>query len=63
MISEFFEFDVLPLPFSLILPGMNTPLELSYKQLAVVPFTLGILVLLYYYLWWKPRKKVVTETM
>jgi hypothetical protein len=37
MISEFFEFDALPI-------GIFT-----YKQLAVIPFGLGITILAYYY--------------
>lgn len=63
MLSEFFEFDSHRLPFRLPLPGNGLPVELSYKHLAVIPFTLGILVLLYYYAWWKPRNKLITETM
>lgn len=53
MISEFFVFDSEPLRFY----------DYSYKELTFVPFSLGILVLAYYYLLWKPRHKAVVETM
>lgn len=46
MISEFFQFD------HLVVWG-----AVEYKHLALVPFTAGILVLAYYYLYWKPRNK------
>jgi hypothetical protein len=52
MVSEFFVFD------SNAFYG-----DISYKYLAVIPFTLGILVLAYYYLWWKPFHKGSEETM
>jgi len=53
MISEFFVFDSRPLYFY----------DYSFKDLTFIPFCLGILVLAYYYLWWKPRNKAVIETM
>jgi len=52
MISEFLHFDTDPL-FG----------EYTYKHLAIIPFVMGILVLGYYYLWWKPRHKDLVETM
>ncbi|MEJ7627090.1 MAG: hypothetical protein WKF35_09515 [Ferruginibacter sp.] len=53
MVSEFFVFDSYPLNFY----------DYSFKDLSFVPFSLGILVLAFYYLWWKPRNKAVIETM
>ncbi len=44
MISEFLHFDVKPLF------GIYT-----YKHLAIIPFVLGILILAYYYMYYKPR--------
>jgi hypothetical protein len=52
MISEFFEFDTVPL--------IN---GLTYKHLALVPFGLGIIVLIFYYLYWKPRHPNELETL
>lgn len=52
MISEFLGFD------DKILVGSFT-----YKQLALVPFTLGILILAFYYLIWRPKHKEENETM
>lgn len=52
MISEFFHFD------ALIVIG-----SITYKHLAVVPFVLGILILAFYYLYWKPNNKTEHETM
>lgn len=52
MISEFFLFDTNPL-FG----------EYIFKHLSVIPFVVGILILGYYYLWWKPRNKGAGETM
>lgn len=52
MISEFLGFDTQPLF------GAYT-----YKHLAIIPFALGVLVLGYYYAWWRPRHKDVIETM
>jgi hypothetical protein len=28
--------------------------SITYKHLAIIPFSLGILILIYYYLYWKP---------
>ena len=52
MISEFLHFDALPVYG-----------DITYKHLAIIPFATGILVLGYYYVWWKPRHKGVEETM
>ncbi len=52
MVSEFLHFD------TKVLFGVYT-----YKHLAIIPFALGILILAYYYLWWKPRHPLALETM
>jgi hypothetical protein len=52
MISEFAGFD------SKIL--FNT---YTYKHLALIPFSIGILMLAYYYIIWKPKHKDQPETM
>lgn len=52
MISEFFGFD------SHIVYG-----NITYKHLAVIPFGIGLLILAYYYLWFKPKYKELAETM
>jgi len=52
MIAEFFHFDEKPV----IGP-------IHFKQLALVPFLLGIFILAYYYMWWKPRNKTDMDTM
>ena len=52
MISEFFHFD------TMIVYG-----NITYKYLAIIPFSIGILLLAYYYLVWKPTHKNVVETM
>jgi hypothetical protein len=46
MVCEFFKFE----DWVAVAP-------LSYRQMAALPFTIGILILAYYYLWWKPRHK------
>lgn len=43
MVSEFLHFD------SLVVWG-----DYSFKHLAIIPFTIGLLILAYYYLIWKP---------
>lgn len=53
MISEFFVFDSRALNFY----------DYSFKDLSFIPFALGILVIAFYYLWWKPRHREVAETM
>ena len=52
MISEFFHFDALPV-FG----------DFTYKHLAMIPFLAGILLLLYYYVFWKPKHPSAVETM
>ena len=52
MISEFLHFDTKPLWG-----------ELTFKHLALVPFLTGILLLAFYYLFWKPGHKNELETM
>jgi hypothetical protein len=52
MLSEFFGFD------THILFGSYT-----MKHLAIIPFTIGLMILGYYYLYWKPRHKGELETM
>lgn len=52
MISEFFHFDEKILIFGL-----------TGKHSAMIPFCLGVTMLAYYYLWWKPRHSDVEETM
>ncbi|WP_246022532.1 hypothetical protein [Filimonas effusa] len=52
MISEFLHFD------DHIVFGTFT-----YKHMAMIPFCLGILILAYYYLYWKPKNKNEIETL
>jgi hypothetical protein len=52
MISEFFHFDT-----------MTVYGDITYKYLAIIPFGIGILILAYYYLLWRPLHKDVEETM
>jgi hypothetical protein len=52
MISEFLEFD------TYIIVG-----AITYKHVAVVPFVMGIVTLLYYYIFWKPRHTESVETL
>ncbi len=52
MVSEFLDFD------SITIFG-----EYTYKHLALIPFVAGVLILLYYYAWWRPRHKDAIETM
>lgn len=52
MISEFFQFDALPL-FG----------HYTFKHLAIVPFVAGIALLAYYYMLWKPKHHEALETM
>ena len=46
MVSEFLHFD------TNVLIG-----DYTFKHLAIIPFVMGIIVLGYYYLWWKPGHK------
>jgi hypothetical protein len=52
MISEFIGFDTHPLFGSF-----------TMKHLAIIPFSIGLLILGFYYLIWKPRHKNELETM
>jgi hypothetical protein len=52
MISEFFEFD------SVTFYG-----DITYRYLTIIPFSIGILILAYYYLLWRPMNRDVVETM
>lgn len=52
MISEFFHFD------NNIIYG-----NITGKHLAMIPFLLGVVMLAYYYIWWRPRHKHELETM
>ncbi len=52
MISEFFEFD------SKFFVG-----TITYKNLAVIPFGIGVLILAFYYVIWLPRHKEEVHTM
>jgi hypothetical protein len=40
--------------------GLN---DISYKNLAVIPFGMGIAVLVYYYLFWRIRNRDTSETL
>jgi hypothetical protein len=52
MISEFLEFD------TDIVIG-----SITYKHISVIPFAIGILILAYYYILWKPRHVEEVETL
>lgn len=52
MISEFLHFD-----------AMTVTGEITYKHISVIPFGIGILILAFYYAYWKPRHKEEVETM
>ena len=52
MISEFFHSD------TEIITG-----NITFKHLALIPFFIGVLLLGYYYLWYKPGYKGAEETM
>jgi hypothetical protein len=52
MISEFLHFDD-----RLAFPGV------TFKHLAMIPFTIGVLILAYYYLYWKPTHKNALDSM
>jgi hypothetical protein len=52
MISEFLHFDD-KLVFGAV----------TYKHLTMIPFCMGILILAFYYLYWKPRHKNEMETL
>lgn len=52
MISEFFAFDSIPIYG-----------QITYKYLAIIPFVTGILILAYYYLWYAPTHKEVSQVL
>ncbi len=52
MISEFLGFDAKHL-FG----------DYTFKHLAIVPFTIGLLLLVYYYIIWRPMHKNAVETL
>jgi hypothetical protein len=52
MISEFMGFDTHPLWGNF-----------TMKHLALFPFLMGLSILMYYYLYWKPRHQDAVETM
>ena len=52
MVSEFLRFDTLPLIG-----------EYTFKHLALIPFLLGIAILGFYYLWWKPQHEDVRKEL
>ena len=52
MISEFAGFD-----------NKVISEHITYKHLALIPFSIGLLILAYYYLYWKPRNKQEIETL
>ncbi|MDB5201761.1 MAG: hypothetical protein JWQ27_1170 [Ferruginibacter sp.] len=52
MVSEFFVFDSYPVWG-----------DYSFKDLSIIPFAAGILILAFYYIWYKPRHKEAVETM
>jgi hypothetical protein len=52
MLSEFLGFDTKHLYG-----------EYTYKHLAIIPFSIGLLILAFYYGYWKPRHKNELETL
>jgi hypothetical protein len=52
MVSEFLGFDT-KLAFS----------TYTFKDLALIPFATGVIILAFYYLYWKPRHKNELETL
>ena len=52
MISEFLHFDA-DIVFG----------SITYKHLAMIPFLTGVLILAYYYVYWKPKHKNEPESM
>jgi hypothetical protein len=52
MISEFFGFD-----------EHYVFQNITYKHLSVIPFSIGIIVLVYYYLWLKPKHQHSASTL
>lgn len=52
MVSEFLGFDTHPIPGGL-----------TMKHLSLIPFTVGLLILGFYYGYWKPRHRNELETL
>ena len=52
MCSEFFGVDHIAIGF-----GLNV------KHLAMIPFMIGVMILAYYYIWYKPRHKEDPQTL
>jgi len=52
MISEFLDFDT-----------KRVFGNYTFKDLALIPFVTGVLILAFYYLYWKPRHKNELETL
>lgn len=52
MISEFMGFD-----------GHRVYGTITYKQLAIIPFMLGVFCLVYYYGYWQPKHPNEVETL
>lgn len=52
MVSEFFEFDEVPVYG-----------DITYKYLSIIPFAIGILILAWYYIFYKPTHKNAVESM
>jgi hypothetical protein len=63
MLCEFFLLDGIKIIDHIGIGGMVFFKNLTYKDIAVIPFIAGITVLAYYYLWWKPRNREVSKTM
>lgn len=52
MVSEFLHFD-----------AMTVTGNITFKHLALIPFCIGLLILGFYYLVWKPRHPQAMETL
>jgi hypothetical protein len=52
MCTEFFKVDHLPIGYGF-----------TVKHLAMIPFLIGMLILGYYYIWYKPRHKEDLKTL
>jgi hypothetical protein len=52
MITEFIHLD-----------NVSMGAGFTYKQLALIPFIAGLIIIGYYYLIWKPRNPEEAETM
>ena len=52
MVSEFFEFDEVPVYG-----------DITYKYLSIIPFAIGILILAWYYIFYKPTHKNAMDSL